>query len=169
MSCSVKRKCINCLIFFKPNPCSKGRQNYCSRLECQKVSKHASQQKWLQKKENQDYFCGAVNVRRVQIWRAKNPGYSKKSKPPKKEALQDALQDTLQDPLKVAIASQPYVLMGLISHLIGATEQEDVIRTNNKLRQLGEDLLSTHKTHVGTHNNIQTPLDRSKPPNRPGG
>ena len=43
--------------------------------ECRKASKTASQKRWLQKPENQDYFCGPENVKRVQLWREDNPGY----------------------------------------------------------------------------------------------
>jgi len=73
------RKCIHCNTFFKPSRRAKRRQKYGSNAACQKTSQRASQQKWLQKPENQDYFRGAENVQRVQRWRTKHPGYSKKT------------------------------------------------------------------------------------------
>ena len=166
MPCSGSRKCLCCHTFFKPHARSKGRQKYCSQSGCQKASKRASQKKWLQKPHNKDYFSGPENVQRVQQWRAKNPGYSKKvssglSNPP---PLQDDLisqaidkqqqkahleQQTLQE----IITSQPVVLIGLIAHLTGSTLQDDIVRTGRKLRELGEDLL--HEPHfTGEHHAI---------------
>ena len=62
-----KRKCKNCHKLFRPDSRNKAKQKYCSQADSQKG--------WLAKKENQDYFKGADNVKRVQEWRGKNPGY----------------------------------------------------------------------------------------------
>lgn len=158
MSCSGTRKCLCCRTFFKPHARSKGRQKYCSQSDCQKASKRASQQKWLQKPHNKDYFSGPENVLRVQQWRANNPGYSKKvsHSSPDKPPLQDDLisqviEKQRQNPhpelhmLQEIITSQPVVLIGLIAHLTGSTLQDDIARTGRKLRELGEDLL--HEPH----------------------
>ena len=67
MPCSGIRKCLHCHTFFNPNPRSKGRQQFCSDAECRKASKKASLKKWLQKPQNQHYFCGPENVLRVQL------------------------------------------------------------------------------------------------------
>jgi hypothetical protein len=161
------RKCLHCNTFFKPSPRAKGRQNYCSDSACQKASKRASQQKWLQKPENQDYFRGIENVRRVQRWRAKNPGYSKTSH----QALStpDALQDVLitqvtekkkkttelkQEPLQELLIAQPAVLIGLIAHLSGGTLQDDIVETGRRLKQLGEDFLRQPYSPKGEHHVI---------------
>lgn len=45
---------------------------YCSEPMCRAASKRASQRRWLQKPENQQYFCGPQHVHRVQAWRAAN-------------------------------------------------------------------------------------------------
>ena len=45
-----------------------------------RVPKEASQKRWLRKPENQNYFRGPENVRRVQEWRIANPGYSCRKK-----------------------------------------------------------------------------------------
>lgn len=164
MSCSGTRKCLHCHTFFKPDPRSKGRQTFCSRPDCRQASKKASQKKWLQKLQNQNYFCGPENVLRVQLWRDKNPGYSKK--PPKASDTSQPLQDPLiaqdienkeetgdlnQDPLQDLLTSQPVVLIGLIAHLTGSTLQDDIVRTGRKLRELGEDFLSQPNSDQGEH------------------
>ncbi|MEA1949059.1 MAG: hypothetical protein U9N83_17365, partial [Thermodesulfobacteriota bacterium] len=64
--------CVHCGKFFTRR---KREQNYCKEPECRKASKAASQKRWLQKPENQDYFSGPENVKRVQLWREANPGY----------------------------------------------------------------------------------------------
>ena len=130
MPCSGTRKCLHCHIFFKPDPRSKGRQNFCSLPECRQASKKASQKKWLQKPPNRHYFCGPENVLRVQLWRNKNPGYSTRSPPASgaPQPLQDPLitQDTenneeikvlKHEPLQDLLMAQPSVLIGLIAHL----------------------------------------------------
>lgn len=161
------RKCLHCNTFFKPNPRAKGRQNYCSDLACQKTSKRASQQKGLQKHENQDYFRGIENVRRVQRWRAKNPCYSKTSR----QALRTpvALQDVLitqvtekqqkttelkQAPLQELLIAQAAVLIGLIAHLSGGTLQDDIVETGRRLKQWGEDFLRQPHSPKGEHHVI---------------
>ena len=167
MPCSGTRKCLHCHIFFKPDPRSKGRQIFCSLPDCRKASKKASQKKWLQKPQNQHYFSGPENVQRVRLWREKNPGYSKRpqiaSSAPK--PLQDTLiaQDTenkeerevlKQDPLQDLILAQPSVLIGLIAHLTGSTLQDDIVRTGQKLQELGEDFLSQSNPDQGEHHVI---------------
>ena len=169
MPCSGTRKCLHCHTFFKPDPRSKGRQNFCSLPECRQASKKTSQQKWLQKPRNQNYFCGPENVLRVQLWRGQNPGYSKKSifasAPPK--PLQETLitQDTenkeekdilKQDALQDLLMAQPSVLIGLIAHLTGSTLQDDIVRTGQKLRELGEDFLSQPHSDIGENHVISS-------------
>lgn len=41
------------------------------------ASKKASQQRWLGKPENHDYFRGDEHVNRVRAWRAKRPEYGR--------------------------------------------------------------------------------------------
>jgi hypothetical protein len=174
MPCSGTRKCLHCQIFFKPDPRSKGRQTFCSLSDCQHASKKASQKKWLKKPQNQTYFCGPDNVRRVQLWREKNPGYSKK--PPSTSGTQKPLQETLiaqgtenkeetavlkQDPLQDLLMAQPSVLIGLIAHLTGSTLQDDIVRTGQKLQELGEDFLSQSNSSQGEHHVIP-PLAQSQ-------
>ena len=164
MAHSGTRKCLHCQTFFKPTPRSKGRQKFCSHLECQKASKHASQKKWLKKPTNQHYFGGPENVQRVQRWREKNPGYSKKSRgsPDTTQSLQDTLimqatektkENTIlkHDPLQELLVAQPFVLIGLIAHLTGSALQDDIVQTSRKLQQLGEDFLHNPNRLKGEH------------------
>jgi len=167
MPCSGTRKCLHCHTLFKPDPRSKGRQTFCSLSDCQQASKKASQKKWLQKPQNQHYFRGSENVQRVRLWREKNPGYSKRSQiaSPTPKPLQETLitQDTenkeetevlKQDPLQDLILAQPSVLIGLIAHLTGSTLQDDIVRTGQKLQELGEDFLSQSNSDQGEHHVI---------------
>ena len=167
MPCSGTRKCLHCHTFFIPNPRSKGRQTFCSLPDCRKASKKASQKKWLRKPQNQHYFCGPENVQRVRLWRDENPGYSKKSQfaSGTQEALQETLiaqdtenkeerEDLKQDPLQDLLMAQPFVLIGLIAHLTGSTLQDDIVRTGQKLRELGEDFLSQSNSDQGEHHVI---------------
>ena len=164
MPCSGSRKCLHCHTFFKPTPQSKGRQKYCSEVACKKASKHSSQKKWLTKAENIDYFKGKANVQRVQQWRAKNPGYWKKAR--NCLGSDETLQETLMmqttdkhketanlkaDALQELLMVQPVVLIGLIAHLTGATLQDDIVSTGQKLRQLGEDFLHKPNLNKGEH------------------
>ncbi len=162
------RKCLNCQTFFAPEPRSKGRQRYCSAPACRKASKLASQKKWLEKPQNQNYFRGPENVLRVQQWRAKNPGYAKKPRfrPGSETPLQDTLtaqpieiqgkkNDLRQEALQELLVAQPIVLIGLIAHLTGSALQDDIVTTGRKLRQLGEDCLTPPNPEEGRRHVIQ--------------
>src|SRR5919198_3199090 len=74
----TRRKCRCCSKFFIPDPRTQDRQRYCSESACREASKAASQRRWLSKAGNGDYFRGAEQVHRVQVWRENHPGYWKK-------------------------------------------------------------------------------------------
>jgi len=171
MSCQGTRKCLNCRTFFKPHPRSKGRQKYCSQPACQTASKRTSEKKWVQKPQNRTYFQGPENVQRVQQWRAKNPGYSKRQAPCPHNgpALQETLTaqdiekhkektDRTQDALQDLLIAQPVVLIGLIAHLTGSTLQDDIVRTGRKLRELGEDFLHKPKKEPTMEQTLSSPV-----------
>jgi len=91
-----RHRCKNCHNLYKPDPRNLKRQKFCSKPECKAASKKYSQQKWLTKAINRDYFSSPENVIRVQQWRDQNPGYWRRKKSIKKTFLfEDALQDTL--------------------------------------------------------------------------
>jgi hypothetical protein len=64
-----RRRCLHCEQLFYRHPRTRAQQKYCAEPPCQAASKKASQQRWLQKPENQAYFRGAHHVNRVQAWR----------------------------------------------------------------------------------------------------
>jgi hypothetical protein len=145
-----KRKCRCCGIFFPPDRRNRRHQRFCSRPECRRAAKAASQKLWRKKPENRDYFCGPGNVHRVQEWRKANPGYSR---PKTNTALQDYLAEkTSKNPkvnpsfastaLQDLLVSQPTVLIGLIAHLTGSALQDEIALTTRGLQQLGNDILN---------------------------
>ena len=87
-----QRKCLCCHDLFFPEPRSAGRQRYCSAAACRRASKAAR----LAKPENQGYFVGPMNVRRVQAWRAVHPGYAR-GRSRVRRALQDSLPPQVAD------------------------------------------------------------------------
>jgi hypothetical protein len=161
-----KKKCCHCKRLFVPDHRNQNRQIYCSRPACRKVSKTASQKKWLNKPENQDYFKGSENVQRVREWRKKNPGYWKGSKP--KNALQDPLilqhtQNTKYNDQNNAISlqdlllAQPPVIIGLISNFIGSPLQDDIAKTLFAMQQSGQDILCLQPKTEGGQSDCKSP------------
>jgi hypothetical protein len=71
--------------------------------ECRKASKAASQKRWLQNEESQDYFRGPLNVQRVQEWRKSHPGYWRRKPSENKEPALSAAEPA--EPRKAAFAS----------------------------------------------------------------
>ena len=70
-----RRRCLCCRHLFYRHPRTRSQQRYCSEPKCRAASKKASQQRWLGKPENQDYFCDPQHVSRVQAWRKARPDY----------------------------------------------------------------------------------------------
>ena len=164
----IKRiRCRHCKRLFPPDYRNRGRQKYCKAPACRKASKTASQRKWLQKPENQNYFKGHINTQRVQDWRKQNPGYWKRSKlhdQPLQDRLkaQDAelnkdnanfVDPALQDLLNV----QPAVIIGLISNLIGSPLQDDIAKTLSRMQQSGQDILYQARKEKGESHDCQNP------------
>ncbi len=134
-----------------PNRRNWWHQKYCAKPECRKASKAESQRRWLSKPENRDVFRGSENVERVRQWRAKNPGYWKRS-----AQAQGALQEvvpgqvaenkeltktTSPPPLQDFVASQDPLLLGLIAHLVDSPLQEVVEQTARCLLLKGLSIL----------------------------
>jgi hypothetical protein len=92
------RKCQHCRRAYTPDYRNRKRQKYCQQPDCRKAAKAACQRVWLTKPENQDYFRGPDNTRRVQQWRLENPE-------PRKPTHRQ-LPSLLQDPLKAEAAEQ---------------------------------------------------------------
>jgi len=148
-----KRKCKNCHTIFLPDPRNVNRQRYCSKKECRKASKKASQRKWLNQPQNRDYFRCPDNTRRVQQWREAHPKYWRR----RPAALQDPLikepADITKDNLNFAKGAlqdllnvQPFVLLGLIAQFTGTALQDDIDFTLRRLQQLGRDIAHQYTT-----------------------
>jgi hypothetical protein len=136
---------------FTPDARNATRQRYCSKPVCRKQSKAVSQQRWLQKPENRNYFRGAEHVQRVQRWRAAHPGYWRRAQR-SPVALQDSLitqvavnaancHPTPKDALQDLLILQPAVMVGLIAQLTGCALQDDIARAARRMQQLGNDIL----------------------------
>jgi hypothetical protein len=147
-----KCKCKCCHDFFYPDHRSARRQKFCSKPQCRKASKAESQQRWLERPENKDYFKGPYHVQRVQLWRKNHPGYWHKAQD-KENALQDSLTPYLkekqgvtenlhEDALQDVLTAQPAVFIGLIAQLTGSALQDDIALTARRMRQLGNDILN---------------------------
>lgn len=150
-----KHKCFNCHNFFTLDYRNVKRQKYCSKIECRKASKAASQLQWLQKKENHDYFRDDKNVRRVQEWRKTHSGYWRRKRPENNNALQDSLseknlnkqavkQELTAHALQDLLIGQQAVLIGLIAHFSANALQDDIVKTARRLQQLGDDILQNN-------------------------
>ncbi len=171
-----KRKCRHCRRFFHPDPRNANKQRYCSRPECRKVSKAASQKKWLAKPKNRDYFRGPLNTQRVQEWRRCNPGYWKNKhgvdKPlqdhsnAKTSTGQEVTGQLTRNALQDLLSTQDTVFLGLLAQLSGSALQDDIVITGRRLQQLGQDILTQpFCCKGGHHDNQQTaPVPSHDPP-----
>jgi len=151
-----------------PDYRNRNRQKYCKKPECRKASKAASQQKWLQKSENKDYFKGPENTCRVQDWRKEHPGYWKRKGSIKQDALQDRLNgqlpeieknnaSSINDALQDSLMAQPAVIIGLISNFIGSALQDDIARTLLRMQQSGQDILYRKPQAIGGNRDCKKP------------
>jgi hypothetical protein len=48
----------------------------------------------------------------------------------------------MRSPLQDLLMAQPAVLLGLIAHLGGTPQQDDIVRTTDRLLRLGQDVLA---------------------------
>ena len=163
-----KKRCRNCRRLFIPDYRNRDRQKYCKKALCRNASKSASQKRWLNKPENNNYFRGALNVQRVQEWRRHNPGYWKPKQSNKAIVLQEPLtpqpsennkdnsdftNNALQDLLKV----QSPVMIGLISNFIGSALQDDIAQTLLRMQQSGQDILFCQPQKRGGKDDCKVP------------
>ena len=162
----TRKKCCNCKKLFIPDPRNTKRQKYCCAPQCRKASKAASQRRWLAKPENQGYFSGPKNVKRVQLWREDNLGYWRGKRKTTKDALQDPLKrqpienntnntDFTNDALQDFLIAQPPVLLGLIANFTGNALQDNIVSTLQRLQKLGQDIVTNLTHSKGGHYGIQ--------------
>lgn len=145
-------KCLHCQGLFLPDYRQRARQRYCSKAECRKARKRASQRAWLAIPDNQDYFRDKENAERVREWQRKHPGYWKNTSRWRNRTLQDACSEqvpaneepasnsparTLQD----LCSMQTPLFVGLIAMLAGSTLQDDIAVTTRQIVAKGHDIL----------------------------
>jgi len=145
-------KCLQCREQHICDPRNRGRQCYCGKPECQRASKAASQRRWAGKPENENYFHGTENAERVRQWRKEHPGYWRKKKAGREDALQEiccgqevtgkqVAEVRVRDALQDICRSQPALLVGLISVMTGHALQEDIAASARSFLTRGEDIL----------------------------
>ena len=145
-------KCLNCNELFLPDYRSRERQRFCAKPDCRKASRRESQQAWLGKPGNQDYFRDAKNAKRVRDWQEEHPDYWKNTARYRRRTLQEAcpaqppvVQEleissphrTLQDLCSMQIP----LFVGLISMLMDCTLPEDIATSTRRLLAKGHDIL----------------------------
>lgn len=158
-NCRRKCKCKHCHEFFHPDYRNVNRQKYCSKPKCRKASKADSQQHWLNKPENRNYFQGSINVNRVCKWRKEHPGYARKKAPAEKPLQEPCDKNSVPKQevesqgnlvLQESCLSQPAILIGIIAQLTGQVLQDDIAASARRMQQLGQDILNrSHETKGG--------------------
>jgi hypothetical protein len=147
-------KCLCCNEKHRSDYRNRGRQRYCPKPACRRASKAATQRRWLERPENENYFLGADNCERVRQWRQAHPGYWRNKKPDPPSTLQAPCgaqpveQETVEpSALQVALQDicypQPALFVGLISMIAGSALQEDIAATARAYLNRGEDILRT--------------------------
>ena len=118
---------------FIPDYRSAGRQRYCVRPACRKVSRRESQRRWLLKTDNDAYHAGDTPADRVKAWRATHPGYWRRRATATERTTQSrielgsllapfALPDTCP-PLQESWNPHVTALLGLIAWVRGTALQ----------------------------------------------
>jgi hypothetical protein len=170
---ATRCKCLHCKKLFVPDYRNRGRQKYCPSAECQSVSKQQSQERWLSKPENQDYFRGPENVKRVQQWREAHPGYAKRQARKPRRTLQETCPEVRPEQVAVAqelipkaawqvsrpalqelCAVQTPLLVGLIAQFTDTALQEDIVTHTRRLIARGQDILDQPSRRLTKGNNV---------------
>jgi hypothetical protein len=150
---SSRSKCRHCGKIFSPDYRNRHHQHYCPDPDCRRVSKTASQRRWLRQAQNRDYFQGPEQTRRVQQWRKSNPGYWKKQPtvPPRTQRAESQPRGEVQKscnvpnglaaPIQDVCLVQNTLFVGLISAIAGSTLQEDIAATIRELQTQGRKIL----------------------------
>jgi len=166
---ATRCKCLHCKKFFVPDYRNRGRQKHCSFTECQAASKHSSQERWLSKSENRDYFRGPENVRRVQQWREKHPDYWKRPSRKPRRTLQETCSEQAAVPQELIPKETPQVsrpalqelcevqtplLVGLIAQFTDTALQEDIVAHTRRLIARGQDILDQPSRRLTKGNTV---------------
>lgn len=177
MSSKSTFKCLHCNEEHRSDPRNRGRQHFCSKPDCRRASKAASQRQWVAREENQNYFRGADNCERVRQWRLAHPGYSRNKRSSPGKALQEPSipqaveKQSLEPPggshaLQDTWISQPALLVGLISVVTGHALQEDIAASARSFLNRGRDILRMvpGSPEFPDHENQAHPVPRAAAP-----
>ena len=129
-----KCKCEICGCKFTPDKYNYYHQKCCSKPDCQKSSNRLGSKRYRRKKRNDSTFRKA-EVKRVQKWQKKNPGYRKKKSNSKKTEKNSEKNYVLRDfdqgknciqnkTLRDILLFQTHCLQGLIVNLSGGLRDD---------------------------------------------
>ena len=149
MKSRQKRKCKYCGRLYRPDPRNRYHQRACSDGVCQRSRHQANQRDWLAQPENQNYFRGPEQVKRVQAWRKSHPGYWRKKTAPLQDDLTEQPIDhqgdkpcLVEHALQDDFLTQPALLVGVIATLTGSALQDDIAQTIRQLHHRGQTILN---------------------------
>lgn len=148
-----RRKCLSCRQVFSADYRNGHHQRYCSKPDCRKASKKASQGRWRRKPENRACDCGEARVIKVQAWRKRHPGYWKRKPKPisapqptdsqwvnPEQRSRNATAAQIS-PLRDLCLEKNPVFVGLLSMVTGSTLRDDIAATSRQLVLMGENIL----------------------------
>lgn len=146
------RKCRHCKEFYVPDYRTWRWQRHCSKADCQRASKAASQRRWLRKPENRNYFRGPEHTGRKRCWRAAHPERKERRGTKRQNVSQDMMVaqpsgitgefgDLARCVPQDVMTSQPFVLIGLIAKLTDSTSQDEIASASRSLIRLGQDVI----------------------------
>lgn len=124
-----KRPCRNCHCPFEPDRYNHHKQQYCCKSECKIIAAREKRAKYRNKKKWGLEFR-ANEVKRVQTWRLKNPGYSQKK--PKTDGIDEQTLSGNKDSnfdspttsqevdvLRDLVIRQELIIVGMASQFVG--------------------------------------------------
>ena len=132
-----RRRCLSCRQLFHCHPRTRSQQKYCSAAVCRAASKKASQQRWLGKPENRNYFCGEQHVNRVQAWREKHPRHGREA-PLRSRPLQETI---VRQPADRSKESATLALQEMIRRQAGESAEDSAVWA---AREIGRALKLSH-------------------------
>ena len=170
MNAPSRRRCRHCRRHFVADCRNAYHQRFCSNPVCQHASKQSSQQRWLRRPENRDYFCGPNNVLRVQNWRRDHPGYWRSDNHRCNQVVQNAPAVLAERNLTAMPRPQPStlqdfcrskipVLTELISRLSGYALQEDIGRWVSEVVTEAQCILEQCKLKVVGRRQLELPIN----------
>jgi hypothetical protein len=177
MSLKSTFKCLHCNEEHRCDPRNRGRQRFCSKPDCRRASKAASQRQWVARPENQNYFRGAENCERVRQWRLAHPGYWRNKRPAGTSTLQDPsipqsvenqplTPSGISDALQEVLLLQPALIVGLIAVMTGHELQDDIAVSARSFINRGRDILRMARgsPDIPDHENQAHPVSRAAAP-----